>query len=291
MTINHAHLRAFHAVASSGSFTRAAQSIHVTQPAISGQVKNLEERFGVRLFERRSRGIELTDLGRVLFEHTDRLFRMEAEIEQLLSTAHGLVSGKLRVGADAPYHIIPLLANYNRRYPGVRFSLSFGNSENLLKALLDQRCDIAVLPNIHADPRLLTVRLRPDRLVVFVARGDAWSSRRSIRLEELSERRVIMREAGSTTRAIFETAASQAAVQFGEVMEIGSREGVREAVAAGLGVGVVSESEQGNDTRLHFLSVRDAKLENVEYLACLRKRHQSAAVKAFFELLAENTGS
>lgn len=233
----------------------------------------------------------MTDLGRALFEQTDRLFRLQGEIEQLLSTAHGLVSGELRVGADAPYHIIPLLANYNRRYPGVRLSLSFGNSETLLKALFDQRYDVAVLPNIRSDPRLQTPRLRPDRLVVFVARGDAWSSRRSIRLEELGERRVIMREAGSTTRSIFEAAASQAGVRFGEVMEIGSREGVREAVAAGLGVGVVSETEQGNDSRLHFLSVRNAKLENVEYLACLRERHQSAAVKAFFGLLTENPNS
>ncbi len=96
MTINHAHLRAFHAVASSGSFTRAAETAHVSQPTLSGQVKSLEERFSVQLFERRSRGIELTGLGRALFEQTDRLFLLETEIEQLLSTAHGLISGDLR---------------------------------------------------------------------------------------------------------------------------------------------------------------------------------------------------
>ncbi len=98
MPMNHTQLRAFHAVAEAGGFTRAAERIHVTQPTLSGQVAALEVRYGVKLFERRGRGIELTDLGAGLHEVTRRLFAQEAEAEQLLDSAQGLTRGLLRVG-------------------------------------------------------------------------------------------------------------------------------------------------------------------------------------------------
>lgn len=287
MSINHAQLRAFHAVAGAGGFTRAAGVLNVTQPTLSGQVAALEEAYGVRLFERRGRGIELTEIGRNLFDVTRRLFSQEAEAEQVLSAARGLMSGQLRVAADAPYHVVPLLATFNRRHPGIRLSMTFGNSERVLQELFDRRSDVAVLPDIRADERLYAAPFRSDRLIVFVPRGHAWSTRRSIRLAELSGQRMVLREAGSTTRAVFERGLAAAGITPGEVLEIGSREAVREAVAAGLGVGVVFESEFGRDARLHRLNLRDVKLQAIEYAACLADRRPLRVVRAFFDLLQE----
>lgn len=287
MSISHAHLRAFHAVAAEGGFSRAAAALHVSQPTLSGQVRALEARYGVKLFERRGRGVELTDLGRTLFALTRRLFAQEAEAEQLLVSARGLATGHLRVGADAPYHVIPLLAAFSRRYPGVRLALAFGNSERVLDDLLHRRCDVAVLPDIPADQRIHALPFRRDRLVAFVDRGHPWAGRRSVRLSELAGQRLVLREVGSMTRAIFERAIARAAVRPGEILEIGSREAVREAVAAGLGVGVVFAGEFGRDERLHRLALRDVKLEAVEYAACLHERRPLRAVRAFFELLQE----
>jgi aminoethylphosphonate catabolism LysR family transcriptional regulator len=287
MSMNHAQLRAFHAVAGEGGFTRAAEVLHVTQPTLSGQVATLEQSYGVKLFDRRGRGIELTALGHNLFDITRRLFGQEAEAEQLLSAARGLVSGQLRVGADAPYHVIPLLATFNRRYPGIRLAMTFGNSEHVLQGLFSRRSDIAVLPDIGPDERLFTMPFQRDRLVVFVERGHPWSSRRSIRLEELDGQRLVLRESGSATRAVFERAMAGAGFTPGETLEIGSREAVREAVAAGLGIGVVFESEFGRDERLHRLSLRDVDLEAVEYAACLQDRRPVRVVRAFFDLLQE----
>ncbi|MEE8188127.1 MAG: LysR substrate-binding domain-containing protein [Kiloniellales bacterium] len=287
MSINHTQLRAFHAVADAGGFTRAAGMIHVTQPTLSGQVAALEEAYGVKLFERRGRGIELTDLGRGLFDVTRRLFAQEAEAEQLLASARGLLSGLLRVGADAPYNVIPLLAAFNRRHPGIRLSMTFGNSERVLQELFERRSDIAVLPDIGPDKRLYAVPFRSDRLVVFVKRGHPWASRRSIRLEELNGQRLILREAGSTTRAMFERAMAEAGIKPDQVLEIGSREAVREAAAAGLGIGVVFEGEFGRDPRLHRLALRDVELEAVEYAVCLEERRPVRVVRAFFDLLQE----
>ncbi len=287
MPINHAQLRAFHAVAGEGSFTRAAAALGVTQPTLSGQVAALEASYGVRLFERRGRGIELSDLGRGLFDMTRRLFAQEAEAEQLLSSARGLMSGLLRVGADAPYHVVPLLATFHRRHPGIRLSMTFGNSEHVLQELLARRSDIAVLPDIQGDARIHAVPFRTDRLVVFVTRGHVWAARRSLRLAELDGQRLVLRESGSTTRALFERALTKAGLKPGEVLEIGSREAVREAVAAGLGIGVVFESEFGRDPRLHRLQLRDAKVQALECAACLKERRTVRVVRAFFDLLQE----
>ena len=285
--MNYAQIRAFHVVAEAGSFTRAAERIHVTQPTLSGQVAALEARYGVKLFERRGRGIELTDLGAGLREVTRRLFAQEAEAEQLLASAQGLTSGLLRVGADAPYQVIPLLARFNRRHPGIRLSMSFGNSERVLQELLDRRCDVAVLPDIEDDARIHAVPFRRDRLVVFVPRDHPWAGRRSLRLAELAGQRLVLREPGSITRAVLDRALAAAGVQPASTLEIGSREAVREAVAAGLGIGAVFESEFGRDPRLRRLRFRDVDLRAVEYAACLRERRPVRVVHAFFELLQE----
>lgn len=287
MPINHAQLRAFHAVASAGSFTRAARLLHLTQPTLSEQVKALEQRYGVQLFERHGRKVQLTELGQLIHAGTQRLFAQETEIEQQLNAARDLTGGQLRVGADAPYLILPLLAVFNRRYPGVRLSLAFGNSESLLAGLQERRYDLVLMPEVVPDPRLHAVPLGPDRLVIFVDRGHPWAGRRRVRFRELAGQRLIQRESGSTTRALFERALAQAGVKPREVLEIGSREGVREAVAAGLGVGVVALSEFGSDTRLHALEVRDAELAQTEYVVCLEERRPLRAVRAFFEVLNE----
>jgi aminoethylphosphonate catabolism LysR family transcriptional regulator len=286
--MNYAQLRAFHAVASAGGYLRAAEMLHVTQPTLSGQVKALEETYGVRLFQRRGRGVEPTDLGRRLLQVTRRFFDLEAEAEQLLSGARSLTGGQLRVGADAPYHVVPLLGVFSRRHPGVQLALSFGNSEKVLQDLFARRSEVAVLADLPEDPRLYALPLHKDRIVAFVARGHPWARRRSIRLDELAGRRLILREPGSTTRAIFEAALATHGIEPGSVLEIGSREAVREAAAAGLGIGVVFESEFGRDQRLHALTFRDAPLEATEYAACLDDRRAVRVVRAFFDLLRES---
>src|SRR5262245_62038248 len=134
-------LRAFHAVAAAGSFTKAANALHVTQPTLSAQVKALEEAYGIELFERRGRGIAPTDLGRRLQEITRRYFNLEDEAEELLAATRGLTRGHLRVGADAPYHVMESLAAFNRRYPKLTLSLAIGNSDELLDDLLEHHRD------------------------------------------------------------------------------------------------------------------------------------------------------
>ncbi len=283
--MNHSQLRAFHAVATEASFTKAASVLRVGQPALSGHVRALEESYGVKLFRRGSREIEITPFGRELFEITQRYFAIESQARQLLTAAQGLAEGRLRVSADSPYFVIPLLAAFGRRYPKINMSVSFGNSKSILADTLNGTRDIGILPEVEPDRRLYRVPYQKDRLVAFVERGHSWAIRRSVKLDELREQTIILRETGSTTRSVFEAALSAAQCRIGHSVELGSREAVREAVAEGMGVGLVSEREIGHDARLHKLAIRGAKLDLLEYAICRSDRKDDPINKAFLQVV------
>src|SRR5512145_1594597 len=283
--MNAAQLRAFHSVASAGGFTRAAARLGVTQPTLSGQVKALEESYGVALIERRGRQLMLTEIGAALLDLTRRIFGLTEEAEQLLAAARGLDRGHLRLGADAPYHVLPALGDFTRRYPKLRLSLTVGNSETLIRDLFDHRIDVAVVANLAPDARLHAVPVRRDRLVLFVPKRHPWARRKQVTPDQLAGERLVLREPGSSTRRVFETAMARAGIALEEVIEINSREAVREAVAAGLGVGVVSESEFGNDPRLVKVALAEADLGATEYVACLAERRELRLIRAFLEIV------
>jgi aminoethylphosphonate catabolism LysR family transcriptional regulator len=284
--ISHAHLRSFHAVATHGSFTKAAEALHITQPTLSGQVKELEERYGIKLFVRLGRRIELTDIGQSAYGITRHLFRYEEEVELLLQSARALTSRQLMVAADSPYIVTPLLAQFQRLFPGINISIQYGNSKQLMSWLESRRCDVAVLPNIpEGDDRLDFIPLAPDRLLAFVNQDHAWADRRTITMEELLGQKIILREKGSRTRSLFEETVAFSGGVLKSVMEITGREGVREAVAAGFGVGIVAETELSADSRLRPLIVSDADLTLDEYVVCLKERRSLRVTDAFLEMI------
>jgi aminoethylphosphonate catabolism LysR family transcriptional regulator len=286
-SISHSQLRAFHAVATEGSFTKAAQLLNVTQPTLSGQVRALEERFGVRLFDRRRRRIEVTDIGRNLLDITFRMFSLELEAVQVLSAARALKRGHLRIGADAPYHSVPFLSAFHRRYPDLRLSMTMGNTKSLLDDLLDQRCDVAIAANVKTDSRIFALPFRQDHFIAFVDRAHPWARRRSVKLAELAGQRLLLREPNSNTRQTFDAAIAKSSVVLGEVLEIGSREAIKEAVAAGLGVGVIAQSELGDDLRLKALPFEGTQITSTEFVACLQERKGSPLVKAFLAVVKD----
>ncbi len=276
-------------MATEGSFTRAAQLLNVTQPTLSGQVRALEERFGVRLFDRRRRRIEVTDIGRNLLDITFRMFSLELEAVQVLSAAHALKRGHLRIGADAPYHSVPFLSAFHRRYPDLRLSMTMGNTKSLLDDLLDQRCDVAIAANVKTDSRIFALPFRQDHFIAFVDRAHPWARRRSVKLGDLAGQRLLLREPTSNTRQTFDAAIARSRIVLGEILEIGSREAIKEAVAAGLGVGVIAQSELGDDLRLKALPFEGEQITSTEFVACLQERKGSPLVKAFLAVVKDTT--
>ncbi len=284
--MNYTYLRAFHEVASAGSFTVAAQRMHVSQPTLSEQVKALERTYGASLFSRRGRSVALTPLGDNLLDVTRRMTELEREAEQCLSSARDLTSGRLRLGTDAPIHAMPLLATLARRHPDVGLSLVSGNAEQVLSDVLEHRVDAALLSNAPADTRLFALPLVEDRLVAFVHRSDPLAARRRLRLQDLVTHRLILRELGSQTRRIVDHTLAGAGLTLGETIEVDSRESAQTAVAMRLGIGVGAESELSRDARLVALPIVGARMELTESLVCLAGRRQTRLISAVYAAAA-----
>jgi aminoethylphosphonate catabolism LysR family transcriptional regulator len=276
-------LRAFHLVAAQRSFTKAARAIGVTQPTLSQQVKALEERYGLRLFERRGRATELTEPGRGLFAITGRLMAVEEEAHAFLSGSEALAHGHLQLSADSAFHGVPILARLKERHPALTFTLNIGNSDAVLADLLAARADVAVTAKLASDARLHSELFREDRIVLFVPSEHDWARRRSVALAELAGQPMVLRERGSITREVLERGLVERQIMPASIMDVQTREGVREAVGAGFGIGAVFESEFGRDDRFRPLAVADAALAVREYVVCLAQRRRLALIAAFLE--------
>lgn len=277
-------LRAFHLVADAGSFSLAARAAGLSQPTLSAQVRALEATYAVDLFDRRGRGVRMTPTGQSLYTLTTRLMAAEEEARALLTGGRALTRGHLRVSADSAYHVMPILAELKRSHAGLTFTLKIDNSAAVLDHLTEHGADVAVMAKMTSDPRIYAMKLREDRLVLFVAQNHPWARRRRIRLAELAGRDIVVRERGSITREVFEARLAQAGVVSGSLIDVQTREAVREAVAAGFGVGVVFDSEFGTDARFHAIEVSDADLTVGEYVVCLEERRRLAVVRAFLDV-------
>ena len=235
-------LRTFVAIAQAGSVSAAARQLLVSQPTLTTQIRLLEEKYGVELFHRQSRGVELTETGRKLFALTGQLASIESDAVQLLKDAGDLRSGRLIVGAVSPYQVTDMLAEFSRKYPAMRVQVRFGNSEFVLRELLDFRIDVGVLATFASDPRLHTLPYSRDPIVAFVSREHPFAKYKTIRIEQLQGQRMVVREEGSTARKAMDAALTLARVKPLVVMELDSREAIREAVAKGIGIGTVAEA-------------------------------------------------
>ncbi len=285
--MNHTQLRSFHAVAAEGGFTAASRVLNVGQPTITSQVKALERRFDVELFHRRGRRVELTEAGVKLFRIAQRIISMEAEAEDLLNAYGGFQTGRLHVGAVGPYHATEMLSAFNERYPGVKLSVTLGNSMEMAERILDYSVDVAVLAHVEDDPRIYAMAYSRHPVVVFVNKSHRFAKRRRIRLAELEGEPMILREVGSTTRLAFETAIREAGVTIEPVMAIGSREAVWLAVARGIGIGVVSDIEYIPHPDLHTVKVADADIYTTAHVNCLAERREARLIRAFFDMAEE----
>ncbi len=283
--MNFTHLRAFHAVASEGGFTRGAARLGVSQPAVTVQVRALEQRYGTLLFRRLGQRIELTEFGRDLWLRTRRVFAELDDLEELMTSAGVLRVGRLEIGADGPFSVMDPVAAFIARYPGVRVAVRIGNATRVLADLREARTDLAVLNLTLPADELHSRALYRDRIVAFLPAGHPWAARARIDVTELAEAPLILREPGSATRALLLEALERAGITPKIMLELGSREAVREAVLAGLGVGTVFERELVADPRLRALAIEGADLGATVSLACLPERRELRAVQAFFALV------
>lgn len=277
-------LRSFHAVARYGGFSSAANALHISQPTLSTQVKALEDRYGVDLFRRFGRKVELTVSGRELFEITSRLDQAEQDAENLLDSFRGFNAGKLNIAAVGPFHATDMIVAYKQKYPLIDIEVRFGNSSRCFERILAFEADVGIIAEVPSDPRVKTLPYSVHEVVIFVNSDHPFFDRDSISFAELEGQKVIRREAGSTTRMAIENVLEQHRIGVETVLELGSREAIWKAVEQGLGLGFVADFEFVPHPNLRAIQISDVQVQTKYYLAFLAERRQSRLIDSFCEV-------
>jgi LysR family transcriptional regulator, low CO2-responsive transcriptional regulator len=280
-------LRAFDAVAREGSFKKAATRLRLTQPAVSLQVSMLEEAYKVSLFERTKQGVTLTEIGRSLFQLSRQMPGIDEQVHELLSSARELKTGQLRLAAGSPYMAMDLIARFARRYPQVKVSVSLGNAEEVWQRLLEHRVDAVIVTDVSARAPVIKVPVARKVIAVVVPKAHPLASRSTVDLESLEGELAIFRDEDSLTQQIVSRALAKAGVSIRPVLQLGTREAVREAIGAGLGIGFLFDSEVGRDDRLRAIRLNGFDREIYTVTACLESQGRRQAVKAFLDIARE----
>ncbi|MGH1425454.1 MAG: LysR substrate-binding domain-containing protein [Pseudooceanicola sp.] len=283
--MRYAQLRAFHYVAVTGGFSRAAHNLHLTQPAISDQVRQLESDYDILLFDRSRKQVALTHAGKDLLAITQRMFDAEREAGEWLADSRSLRSGHIRIMADAPHHLLRTLAGFRDRFPGVQITLSAGNSDQVIAALRSYEADVGVMGEMPDVPGIAGATLGSAPIVAFVARGSALADRSELSIAALADLPLVLREEGSKTRAKLLAAATAQGVTLTPAITAEGREAVREIVAAGGGVGFVSMAEFGADARLAAIAITPGDgLMMDEAVVYLHQRRDVRLIRAFTDM-------
>jgi len=298
MSLRHATLRqlqVFEAVARQLSFSRAAAELHLTQPAVSMQVKLLEEQAGMPLFERIGKKVFLTEAGAELHLHSRVIAQQLRDADEALAARKGLSQGRLVITmvSTAKYLVPPLLARFLKQYPGVTVKLSANNREVVLQQLADNEVDLAIMGRTPEGMDAIAEPFARHPHVIIAAPGHPLAKKRRIPLARLAEETFLIREPGSGTRGLLERLFAKHRLPLNVSMEMASNETIKQAVQAGMGISLLSlhtiELEL-TTRRLVVLDVQGLPIVRDWYVVHLTAKRLSPAAQAFRAFLLSTAG-
>lgn len=284
-------LRIFVTVAKRGSFSRAAEELHISQPSASIQVADLERALGVDLFEQAGRQIHLTEAGRVLEDYARRILALTDEARTAVSETAGLRRGHLAVGASptpGTYLLPRLIAAFQERYPQISVALHIAASTEVGERLMRHELDLGVVGGKMHTPALQAEPFLDDEIVLVASPAHPLAAAGSARAIALRDHRVILPERGSETRAAIDEALSDAGQSVAPALEVAGNEAIKEAAAAGLGVALLSRLAVRTEVaagRLVVIPIPDLVIRRPFSVVYLKDRRLSQAVRAFVEML------
>ncbi|NRB19585.1 MAG: LysR family transcriptional regulator [Rhodobacteraceae bacterium] len=282
MTI--AQLKAFHAVATEGSIQKAAELLKLTQPAVSIQIKALEQGRQVNLFRRNGHDLRLSPNGQALFEATSRLLRAQRDANDILTSAAGGMSGTLVLGADGPHVALDLVAKFRQQNPNVRVELRLANADTTWDNLLQLRVDAAVMAGARPDANVIRHDICRQSMVALLRRDHRLAGEQELTMATLAGHDLIFRETGSSTQQKVNAALRDLGMLEQPKLEVSSREGVIEAVKRGMGIGFAYENEAPCDGRLTAIPITNMTAINTDQLLCLKAQMSNPFVKSLFSL-------
>jgi LysR family transcriptional regulator, low CO2-responsive transcriptional regulator len=288
MAANYQHLRAFHAIAVEGGVSRAARRLNVSQPTLSQQLKALEARHGVKLFESRRLPLKLTGTGRDLFVLTQRLFAAAGDIDEMLGESDGMAGGIVRLGSDNPAYAARVVELFRRLHPQTGVQVRMGNAREVIRWLSEAQIDAALASDPPADAAFSYEPLFNDYLCCAMPVDHPLARLSAVPVEYLSDQLLLLREPSSKTRAFTERALAVAGV-VPLTLEMGSREAIREGIALRLGVSVFFASECPPDIRIQYAPLETPKgdFELLTYLVCQRERKRTVLLRTLHSVVAE----
>jgi DNA-binding transcriptional LysR family regulator len=291
--LNLHQLRVFAAVAREGTVTGAAARLRVSQPAVSKQLSELEAALGISLFDRLPRGMRLTGAGEALARHARRILASEAAAEAELEALRGLSAGSLVVGASTTignYLVPDLFGRFSAVHPGIGLDLEIANTAVIQNALLEDRLDLGLTEGLVSSDQLEVEVFACDRMIAIAAPDHPLLARGAVTAAEFCAAPVLVREEGSGSRDIVESALARAGIELRPHMSLGSSEALKKAVAAGMGVAIISRLAVDLELatgRLVEIPLTDLPIERSLHLLQLRGKRPSPAAAAFLELLAD----
>jgi aminoethylphosphonate catabolism LysR family transcriptional regulator len=285
MRLTHAQIRAFNAVAMDGSFSKAAANLGVTQPAITLQVRSLEDLYSVVLFVRTRDRATLTRLGMDLFQITQPIHVMETEVDELLSRQSELIEGTLTLAAGSPQLVMPLIKQYNQKYPSVKISLQLGNFDEVHSSLLQNRADVVILDGPITNERFYARLYIRQELVLVVPVGHSLANRESVRPDDLMHETILTRGDGSYTQKTMDDWFRKARVKMSSTLQMSSRDSIIEAASCGMGIGFVFDKEVGSDPRIVKIRLSGRTTRCDESLVCLKSQFRRNTIKALFKMI------
>lgn len=272
-------LKVFNTVARLLSFTKAAEALHMTQPAVTFQVRQLEEHFDTRLFDRTHNRVTLTDVGHVVYEISERMFELYDEMDRRVKEMTGEVGGSLNIGASMTIaeNMLPaMLGKFRAKHRDLAVRLKVGNTEAVVSMVEHNVVDLAIVEGTVSNKNLLVETCRRDELVVIMPPDHELSTTEALSIEQLMPYDFICREEGSGTREMVLTYLADHGFSEGwdVCMELGSPEAIKGAVQAGMGLSIMSSSGITKELKLGLLKAVPLKPRLYRDFSFVRQRHK-----------------
>jgi DNA-binding transcriptional LysR family regulator len=289
-------LQCFSAVAQNLSFTRAADQLHLTQPAVSMQVRQLEQQTGIALTEQIGKQIYLTEAGEEVFRYARSILQQVDEMDDVLNKIKGLSGGHLRIAAisSANYFAPRLLGVFHHRFPDVTVSMDVTRQERVLGQVADNEVDMAIMGQPPVDMKVDAIPFMENPLVIIAPPDHRLAKTRSISLRQMEKETFLVREPGSGTRGAMMRFFKSNKIKLTTGMEMGSLEGIKQGVQAGLGLGVVPMGAIEIELKLNKLAILNVKgmpIKRHWHVVINKGKRLSAAADAFRQLLVDEAGT
>ncbi|MGG4481644.1 selenium metabolism-associated LysR family transcriptional regulator [Paenibacillus illinoisensis] len=294
--MNFHQLHIFYTVAEKGSFSAAAQALHMTQPAVTMQIQSLEDYFGTKLLHRSTKKIELSEAGRTLLPHAKRSVELVRQTDEAMSAFTQMLQGRLQLGASLTIgeYVLPrMLGPFARQYPDISIVMKVMNTTQIMDDILKHQLNFGLIEAPIHHPDMIVEPVMQDELKLIVPAGHALADRGEVELEEVKAYPFVLREKGSGTRQVMEDQLQKKNIDpqdMNVVMELGSTGAVKSAVEAGVGITMLSPSSVQHELALglvHIVEIRGLEFKRQFYAIHLKSSLLPLSAVAFLNYLRQ----